>query len=78
VTEQEESSQINAESMTLQWMMKVLRERLDDDAKKQVFSRLLDERILTMECKAKVMECKAKVRQHRHETLQMIKQLLEK
>ncbi len=57
--------------MTLQWMMKVLRERLDDDAKKKIFGRLLDERILTM-------DCKAKVRQHRHETLQMIKQLLEK
>lgn len=78
MTEQGASFDTSAESMTLQWMMKVLRERLDDDAKKQVFSRLLDERILTMECKAKVMECKAKVRQHRHETLQMIKQLLEK
>jgi len=66
------SGEMGAEHMKRRWMvMKMLWDKLDDNEKKQLMRRLLDEQIMKKECKIKLM-------QHKLETLQMIKQRLEK
>ncbi len=70
--ERHEGSEMGWEHMKRGWMMKkMLWEQLDDNAKKQYMRRKLDEKIMKKECKVKLM-------QHKLETLQMMKQWLEK
>ncbi len=70
--EQHEGGEMGWEHMKRGWMMKkMLWEQLDDDTKKQYMSRKLDEKIMKM-------ECKIKIKQHKLETLQMMKQRLER
>ncbi len=67
-----EGGEMGWEHMKRGWMMKkMLWEQLDDDAKKQYMRRKLDEKIMKKECKVRLM-------QHKLETLQMMKQWLEK
>ncbi|MGZ4903088.1 MAG: hypothetical protein ACXV5F_07760 [Halobacteriota archaeon] len=66
------SGEMGSEHMKRKWMMmKMLWDKLDDKAKKQLMGRMLDERIMKKECKIKLM-------QHKLETMQMMKQWLEK
>jgi len=72
--EQEEGGEMGmgSEHMKKKWMMmKMLWDKLDDSAKKQLMGRMLDEKIMKM-------ECKVKIKQHKLETMQMMKQWLEK
>jgi hypothetical protein len=69
--EKEKGGEFGSESMALDWIMKMLQKNLDEEAKKQLMRRMLDERIL-------LKECEVKTKQVRLETLQMMKQLLEK
>ena len=52
-------------------MMKMLWDKLDDNQKKQLIGQKLDEKIMKL-------ECKVKIKQHKLETLRMIKQWLQK
>lgn len=68
----EEGGEMGIEHMKRRWMiMKMLWDKLDDNEKKQLMRRLIEARTIKMECKIKLM-------QHKLETLQMIKQRLEK
>ncbi len=70
--ERHEGGEMGWEHMKRDWMMKkMLWEQLDDNAKKQYMRRKLDEKIMKKECKVRLM-------QHKLETLQMMKQWLEK
>ena len=52
-------------------MMMKLWEKLDDNQKKQLIGRKLDEKIMKL-------ECKVRIKQHKLETLRMMKSWLEK
>ncbi len=69
--EQEKGGEFGTESMAMGWIMKMLQKKLDDDAKEQLLRRMLEERIL-------LKEFEVKTKQLRLETLQMMKQWLEK
>jgi len=58
--------------MKKRWVeMKMMWDKLDDDAKKQYMLRSLDEKIMKKECKAKLI-------QHKIETLRMLKTQIER
>jgi hypothetical protein len=58
--------------MKKRWVeMKMMWDKLDDNAKKQYMLRSLDEKIMKKECKAKLI-------QHKIETLRMLKTQLER
>ncbi len=64
--------EMGAEHMKRRWMMmKMFWDKLDDDQKKQLIGRKLDEKIMKL-------ECKVKLKQHKLETMQMMKRWLEK
>ena len=64
--------EMGSEHMKRKWMMmKMLWDKLDDNQKKQLMRRKLDERIMKM-------ECMVKIKQHKLETMQMMRQWLEK
>jgi len=66
------SGEMGSEHMKRRWMMmKMLWDKLDDDTKKQLIGRKIDEKIMKL-------ECKIKIKQHKLETLQMMKQRLQK
>ncbi|MGZ4936959.1 MAG: hypothetical protein ACXV5D_08440 [Halobacteriota archaeon] len=62
------SGEMGAEPMK---MLKKLWDKLDDNQKKQLMGRKLDEKIMKL-------ECKVKMKQHKLETLRMMKSWLEK
>jgi len=81
---EEEGGEMGMEHMKKAWMkggemgmerrmmmMKMLWDKLDDNQKKQLIGQKLDEKIMKL-------ECKVKIKQHKLETLRMIKQWLEK